>query len=141
MNKCLLKYFGILKINKYVPYRIHSNPELLYVYYNNDWHTVPKKDVEVMNQANRETGTKQIQDNGIKELSYTDALNQAIKELNKMGITDINTFYASNNSYLDNPIYPANAELYDEFVDEHGFCEQAFVNYCVNHMDKKNESL
>ena len=48
LKKCLLKRFGILEVNKYVEYRIHSNPELLYVYFDNDWHTVPKEDVDIV---------------------------------------------------------------------------------------------
>lgn len=48
VKKCLLKRFGILEINKYVPYRIHPNPDLLYVYFYNDWHTVPKEDTQII---------------------------------------------------------------------------------------------
>lgn len=47
-GKCLLKKFGIIEVNKKVSYRNHSNPELLYVFFNSDWHTVPKKDVEII---------------------------------------------------------------------------------------------
>ena len=46
-KKCLLKKFGILDVNKNVEYRIHPNPELLYVYFYDDWHTVPKEDVDI----------------------------------------------------------------------------------------------
>lgn len=48
VKKCLLKRFGILEINKYVPYRIYPNPDLLYVYFYNDWHTVPKEDTQII---------------------------------------------------------------------------------------------
>ena len=48
-GKCLLKKFSILEVNEYVKYRIHPNPELLYVYFYDDWHTVPKKDCEEIN--------------------------------------------------------------------------------------------
>ena len=48
VKKCFLKRFGILEINKYVPYRIHPNPDLLYVYFYGDWHTVQKEDVEII---------------------------------------------------------------------------------------------
>lgn len=48
-KKCLLKKFGILEVNEYVEYRIHPNTELLYVYFNNDWHTVTQKDVDIVN--------------------------------------------------------------------------------------------
>lgn len=47
---CLLKRFGILDINKNVPYREHPNHALLYVYYDGDWHVVPKEDTDVTNQ-------------------------------------------------------------------------------------------
>ena len=43
---CLLKKFDILEINKIVPYRNHPNTNLLYVFYDHDWHTVEKEDVE-----------------------------------------------------------------------------------------------
>lgn len=49
VKKCLLKVFGILSVNEYVQYREHPNPGLLYVYYFDDWHTVPKEDVEIIN--------------------------------------------------------------------------------------------
>lgn len=48
-KKCLLKKFGILDVNKYVCYREHPNAKFLYVYYNGDWHTVPKEDVDINN--------------------------------------------------------------------------------------------
>lgn len=48
VNKCLLKKFGILEVNKYVEYRIHPNLDLLYVYFENGWHTVPKNDTDVV---------------------------------------------------------------------------------------------
>lgn len=50
VKKCLLKTFGILEVNEYVQYREHPNPELLYVYYGGGWHTVPKEDVDIINQ-------------------------------------------------------------------------------------------
>ena len=49
-KKCLLKIFGILQVNEYVPYRKHPNPDLLYVFFFHDWHTVPKEDVEIIDQ-------------------------------------------------------------------------------------------
>ena len=33
VKKCLLKRFGILEVNKYVAYRVHPNPDLLYIYF------------------------------------------------------------------------------------------------------------
>lgn len=50
VKKCLPKRFGVLDVNEYVQYREHPNPKLLYVYYNNDWHTVQKGDVDIVNQ-------------------------------------------------------------------------------------------
>lgn len=47
-GKCYLKKFGILEVNKYVKYRLHPNSQFVYVYFYDDWHTVPKKDVEIM---------------------------------------------------------------------------------------------
>lgn len=49
VKKCLLNRFGILEVNKYVAYRVHPNPDLLYIYFYDDWHTVPKEDVEIIN--------------------------------------------------------------------------------------------
>ena len=46
-KQCLLKKFGILDVNKYVPYRKHPNPEFAYVYLDGGWHTVPKEDIEL----------------------------------------------------------------------------------------------
>ena len=48
VNRCLLKRFGILEVNEYVEYRIQPNSELLYVYFDNGWHTVPKEDVDIV---------------------------------------------------------------------------------------------
>lgn len=83
-------------------------------------------------------GQKYIKNNFIEELSYEQALENAIKEFQFMGIIDSNTLYASNGKYLDNPVYPANAELYDEFIDELGFDEEEFASYCVKRMEMKH---
>ena len=45
-KQCLLKKFGILDVNKIVPYREHPNPKFAYVYLDGDWHTVPKADID-----------------------------------------------------------------------------------------------
>lgn len=50
VKKCLLKKFGILEVNKYVQYREHPNSNLVYVFFDNDWHTVEKDDVEIITQ-------------------------------------------------------------------------------------------
>ena len=49
VKKCLLLRFGIIKVDKYVEYRVHPNPDYVYVYFDNDWHTVPKDDVIIVN--------------------------------------------------------------------------------------------
>lgn len=53
MKVCLLKRFGILNINEYVECREHPNPKFIYIKLpknniDNDWHTVPKEDVEII---------------------------------------------------------------------------------------------
>lgn len=45
---CLLKTFGILKVNTIVEYRVHPNPALVYVFFCEDWHTVPREDVDII---------------------------------------------------------------------------------------------
>lgn len=46
--KCFLKRFGTLEVNKYVPYREHPNPEMIFVFVYGDWHAVPREDVELV---------------------------------------------------------------------------------------------
>lgn len=81
-------------------------------------------------------GQNYIKDNHITELSYEDAIEQSIKEFETMDIINFDTLYESNGCYLDNPVYPCNANLYDEFVNEYGFCEDEFATFCVSHMKK-----
>lgn len=50
VKKCLLRKFGILEVNGYVQYREHPNSNLVYVFFDNDWHTVEKEDVEIITQ-------------------------------------------------------------------------------------------
>ena len=50
VKKCLLKKFGILEVNEYVPYREHPNSNMAYVFFDNDWHTVEKDDIEIITQ-------------------------------------------------------------------------------------------
>lgn len=50
VKKCLLKKFGILEVNEYTQHREHPNPDLVQVYFFDGWHTVPKEDVEIINQ-------------------------------------------------------------------------------------------
>lgn len=65
-------------------------------------------------------GEKYIKDSYIKELDYNKAIEQSKEELLAMGISSRTQVY-DNDSIYDNPIYPANAELYDEFCDNCGF--------------------
>ena len=80
-------------------------------------------------------GQKYITENYIEEVEYHEALTRAIKDFNAMGITDRESFYNSEGRCLDNPVYPSNAELYDQFVDELGFDEEGFCSYCVGMME------
>ena len=50
IKKCLLKKFETLEVNEYTQYREHPNPDLVQVYFFDGWHTVPKEDVEIINQ-------------------------------------------------------------------------------------------
>lgn len=50
IGMCLLKTFGILEINKIVPYREHPNPKFLYVLFDHDWHTVEREDVDIISK-------------------------------------------------------------------------------------------
>lgn len=65
-------------------------------------------------------GEKYIKDSYIKELDYNAAIEVSKEELRSMGISCRTDIY-DNDAIFDSPIYPANAELYDEFVDECGF--------------------
>ena len=44
-GKCLLKIFGIRVVNEVVRYQDHPDPDLVFVYYFDDWHVVPRTDV------------------------------------------------------------------------------------------------
>lgn len=81
-------------------------------------------------------GQKYIKDNFIEELEYEEAINQAIKELQSMGIIDSETFDNMDPAeYHDNPVYPANAQLYDDFVDDQGFYLEDFIGFCIRRME------
>lgn len=47
---CLLKIFGILEINEIVSYRDHPNANFLYVFFDHDWHTVERENVDIISQ-------------------------------------------------------------------------------------------
>lgn len=79
-------------------------------------------------------GQKHIKDNYIEELSYEGALGQAIKAFRDMGIIDSTTLDKTGGNY--ETVYPANAELYDEFVDNTGFDRDEFAHYCVKKMEE-----
>lgn len=49
VKKCLLLRFETIKVDRYVECRVHPNPNCVYVYFYNDWHTVPKDDVIIIN--------------------------------------------------------------------------------------------
>ena len=73
------------------------------------------------------TGTEYIIENFIKELSYTEARKACMEEL-------IYRFENNNNTLMmgwliDEPIYPPNADLYDDFCDEYGFCIEDFISW------------
>ena len=79
-------------------------------------------------------GQQYIINAGIQELSYKEAIQQAYKELNEMGI-EYGTQIYDNDDVIDNPIYPANAELYDEFVDDFGFDVVEFLLFVCRYMN------
>lgn len=63
-------------------------------------------------------GERFIKNNFIEELSYDEAIKASIEELKRKGVTSPDDFYEEEMQSVlyDNPIYPLNAELYDEFV-------------------------
>ena len=65
----------------------------------------------------------------INEVDYDTAKEQAIAYF-------IENFRLNNNTldygfFLDNPFYPANEKLYNEFYDDLGFCYEAFNDYIL----------
>lgn len=64
----------------------------------------------------------------MNEMSYNEAFRQAQKELLNRLNDDNKVVFGE---VLDNPIYPQNKELYDEFVDEYGFDVTEFISYII----------
>lgn len=74
-------------------------------------------------------GQKYIQDSGIQEVSYDEATKGGVEFLTQ--IVDDNGGYVTMGDMIDNPIYPPNAELYDDFVDDMGFYLEDYISYLV----------
>ena len=83
-------------------------------------------------------GEKYIKENYLKELSYEEAINESIKEANAIGINCRDDIY-ENEEMLDNPIFPCNIELYDEFCDDYGFDTFEYFSFIAKRMDIKKE--
>ena len=76
------------------------------------------------------TGREYIEDSYIQELGYLEAQesvkNQVIERLK------LNSGRYTYGWFIDEPIYPANADLYDEFVDETGdLYEEDLISWAV----------
>lgn len=63
------------------------------------------------------SGEKYIKQNYIKEVTYYQAIEECKNDLKMLGITDRTQVY-DNDMIFDNPIYPQNAELFDEFCEQ-----------------------
>lgn len=70
------------------------------------------------------TGAEYIKSNYIKEIPYGDAVKMCVSELLEM--LNGRDLYEADDIY-DSPIYPRNAELYDEMCDEYGFVQKNFL--------------
>lgn len=81
-------------------------------------------------------GTKYIKENFITELSYEEAIRQVYEGLNELGIYYSTNIYDRDDIY-DEPMYPCNAELYDEFVDEYGFYFEGFYSFVCRYMENR----
>jgi hypothetical protein len=79
-------------------------------------------------------GEKYIKDSYVKELTYNQAIEQSKKELLSMGISNRSHIY-DNDSIYDSPIYPCNAELYDEFCDDCGFDTTEFFLFIAKRLE------
>ena len=80
-------------------------------------------------------GQKYIKGGCVKELTYNQAIEQSKKELLERGINDRSQVY-DNDSLFDEPIYPANAELYDEFCDDCGFDTTEYFLFIAKRLEK-----
>jgi hypothetical protein len=79
-------------------------------------------------------GEKHIKENYIKEVSYEKAIEISIIEAKRLGIKSREDIY-DNDSIFDSPIYPCNAELYDEFCDEYGFDTTEYFLFIAKRME------
>lgn len=75
-----------------------------------------------------------IKDQNITELSYNEAIEFSMNELQSMGITSRSQVY-DNDELLDTPIYPMNAQLYDEFCESYGFDTQEYMLFIAKRIE------
>lgn len=80
------------------------------------------------------TGKEFIKEMLIEEIDYNKAIELSMEDLRLRGITSRNQIY-DNETVLDEPIYPANAELYDEFVDTYGFDCMEYMLYIAKRIE------
>lgn len=81
-------------------------------------------------------GQKYIKDVGY-ELEYEQAIKSSMNELKLMGIECRSQIY-DNDEIFDNPIYPLNAELYDEFVNDMGFDTTEYFLFIAKRIEIEN---
>lgn len=86
-------------------------------------------------------GQKYIVDSLIEELEYDEAIKAAMIELRNMGITTVEQVndLEETGCLYDEPVYPANAQLYDEFVDHAGFYLPDFMAFIARRIESENE--
>ena len=82
------------------------------------------------------TGREYIDGNYIDELGYSEA-EQGVIEL------VMDRFEMNNNRYtmgwfIDEPIYPANAELFDDFCDEIDFNIEELISWAIRYINGNN---
>ena len=73
----------------------------------------------------------------VKEVSYDEAKEQAIKYF--IGSFEINNNTLPYGFFLDNPFYPANEKLFNEFNDELGFVYEAFNDYIIRIINNRKD--
>ena len=71
------------------------------------------------------------------ELEYEEAIKGSMEELKSLGIYYRSQVY-DNDSIFNTPIYPANAELYDEFVDDMGFDTTEYFLFIAKRIEIEN---
>lgn len=102
-----------------------------------------KAQVEEMAQNDTEEnltlGQKYIKESGRLEVSYDEATNDAIRELKNRGIHSYTEVY-DHEEILDNPIYPMNADLYDEFSADGYFDEEVFILWLSGLIEDEDEA-